>query len=129
MEEGDVKRQLLYIFYLLLVICIAVWLLYWVDAKSKNIDYSQEYYARDIALLIDSSYCSIGDLEFTYKMNNDFNLDFENNRLYVKKSMTGGNSFYFTKNNMQQNNIPESLEQVNKIIIRNKEDGLVISNE
>ena len=116
---------------LVIIAFIVITLVNWVNVKSKNLDYSQEYYARDIALLIDSSYSSVGDLEIKYRMNNDFSLVFENNRVSVKKldGLTAGNSFYFTKNELQLNNIPESLYQVNDIVIRNKGNELVISDE
>lgn len=125
------NKQVLYVVYLVLIVFIIISLINWVNTKSKNLDYSQEYYARDLALLIDSSYSSVGDLEIKYKMNDDFNLNFENNKVSIKKleGLNEGNSFYFTKNEIQANSIPERLDQINQIVIRNKEDGLVISDE
>ena|SRR3989344_4627232 len=125
------NKQTLYVVYLVLIAFIVISLINFVNTKTKSLDYSQEYYARDIALLIDSSYGAVGDLELIYKMNNKFNLNFENNKVSVKKleGLTGENSFYFTKNDMQQTYIPETFDNINKIIIKNNKDGLVISNE
>jgi len=75
------------VFYLALGTFVLLWFLGGSKAIAQNTYIQQEYYGKDIALLIDTLQIADGDVEIRYPSREGFSYNVENGRVVVREKI------------------------------------------
>ena len=82
-KRGMISKQLLWGFYLIINIAIGALLFMFVSNSFSGESFDNQFYAKDIGLLIDSLYGFDGNIEITYNFKNEIKFELIGNEIKI----------------------------------------------
>lgn len=127
-KKGVSVKQILYTVYVLLATLFLVTAINYISSFRDESEFSKDYDARDLALLLDATYMAQGRVMINYEPIGNYRYEIEDGfvRLYKKNDLISS-AYRYIDNNFLEDIKFISEEEKGGVVISKDEKGMVIN--